>query len=80
MAASWRSTQPGFFRDLAEDARPRLARREPFLKPASDAYLRAAGECGKPFLSAHAYATLFYLLGAVATRKKRQAEFVSMPQ
>lgn len=50
-----------------------VGRREPFLKPASDAYLRAAGECGKPFLSAHAYATLFYLLGAVATRKKRQA-------
>ena len=50
-----------------------VARREPFLKPAEKAYLHAAESDGKPFLPAHAYATLFYLLGTAETRKKRQA-------
>ncbi len=50
-----------------------IGRREPFLEPAEKAYLHASETGGKPFLPAHAYATLFYLLGAAATRKKRQA-------
>ena len=50
-----------------------IGRREPFLEPAEKAYLHASETGGKPFLPAHAYATLFYLLGTAATRKKRQA-------
>ena len=50
-----------------------VARREPFLEPAEKAYLHAVESDGKPFLPAHAYATLFYLLGTAGTRKKRHA-------
>ncbi len=50
-----------------------VGRREPFREAAEAAYVHAAGGAGKPFLAAHAYATLFYLLGAAATRKKRSA-------
>ena len=50
-----------------------VGRREPFLEPAEKAYLHAAESGGKPFLPAHAYATLFYLLGTATTRKNRQA-------
>lgn len=50
-----------------------VGRREPFLKLSEEAYLHAVGLAGKPFLAAHGYATLYYLLGAAATRKLRQA-------
>ena len=50
-----------------------IGRREPFLEPAEKAYLHASETGGKPFLPAHAYATLFYLLGTATTRKNRQA-------
>ena len=49
-----------------------VGQREPFVKQSSEAYLHAVGLSGLPFLSAHAYATLYYLLGASATRKRRQ--------
>ena len=50
-----------------------VGRREPFANAAEAAYLHAVEKSGKPFLAAHAYATLFYLLGASATRKLREA-------
>ena len=45
-------------------------KREPFVKASEEAYFHAIETDDKPFLPAHAYATLFYLLGAAATRKK----------
>lgn len=50
-----------------------VGRREPFLKLSEEAYLHAAGLAEKPFLAAHGYATLYYLLGTAATRKQRSA-------
>ncbi|MBP5544502.1 MAG: PIN domain-containing protein [Kiritimatiellae bacterium] len=50
-----------------------VGRREPFVASAESAYLHAVEKSGKPFLAAHAYATLFYLLGASATKKRRDA-------
>ncbi|MBR3086120.1 MAG: PIN domain-containing protein [Kiritimatiellae bacterium] len=50
-----------------------VGEREPFVKASEEAYFHAIETDDKPFLPAHAYATLFYLLGAAATRKKRQA-------
>ena len=50
-----------------------VGRREPFLAASEAAFLRAVEESGRPVLSSHAYPTLYYLLGAAATRKKRAA-------
>ncbi len=47
--------------------------REPFAEAAEAAYLHAAAKSGKPFLAAHSYATLYYLLGSASTRKLRDA-------
>lgn len=50
-----------------------IGRREPFAEAAEAAYVHAVELGDKPFLASHAYATLFYLLGASATRKGRKA-------
>lgn len=50
-----------------------IGRREPFAGAADAAYVHAVELGDRPFLAAHAYATLFYLLGASATRKRRKA-------
>ena len=50
-----------------------VGNREPFADAAEKAYLHAVEMSGKPFLAAHAYATLYYLLGMASTRKRRQA-------
>lgn len=50
-----------------------VGQRVPFVGAAETAYLHAVEKSGKPFLAAHAYATLFYLLGASTTRKRRDA-------
>ncbi len=50
-----------------------VGRREPFVKAAEAAYLHAVGLSGLPFLSVHAYATLYYLLGTVPAKRQRQA-------
>ena len=50
-----------------------VGRREPFLKLSEEAYLHAVELADRPFLAAHAYATLYYLLGSATTRKRREA-------
>ena len=49
-----------------------IGQREPFVEAAEAAYVHAVELGHKPFLAAHAYATLFYLLGASVTRKRRK--------
>ena len=48
-----------------------VARREPFCVDSEAAYLKTIENADVPCLSAHAYSTLYYLLGAAATRKQR---------
>lgn len=50
-----------------------IGRRDPFAEAADAAYVHAVDFWDRPFLAAHAYATLFYLLGASAARKQRKA-------
>lgn len=50
-----------------------IGRREPFVEAAEAAYLHAVELSGRPFLAAHAYATLYYLLGTASAKKHRQA-------
>lgn len=50
-----------------------VGHRQPFYESSRDAFLRVVGEGDVPYLSVHALATLYYLLGATATRKQRAA-------
>ena len=45
--------------------------RRPFYDDSRAAFLKAVESGETPFLSAHAYPTIYYLLGGVATRKNR---------
>ncbi len=50
-----------------------VASREPFRGSSEQAYLTAIERGDVPYLSAHAYSTLYYLLGASATKPQRDA-------
>jgi len=50
-----------------------VGNREPFREASEAAYFSALEHGEKPCLSAHAYPTLYYLLGAAATRRQRSA-------
>jgi len=50
-----------------------VANRMPFLEHSRTAYLRVVENDDEPCIAVHAVATLYYLLGGAATRKKREA-------
>ena len=50
-----------------------VARRQPFYESSRAAFLKVVGNGDRPCVSAHAFATLYYLLGEASTRKQRDA-------
>ena len=50
-----------------------VAHRQPFYEDSCAAYLKVVGDGDDPCLSVHALSTLYYLLGAASTRKRRGA-------
>lgn len=50
-----------------------VANRMPFLEHSRAAYLRVVENGDEPCIAVHAVATLYYLLGGAAVRKKREA-------
>lgn len=49
-----------------------VARRQPFYESSRAAFLMVVENGDRPCLSAHAFATLYHLLGTVSTRKQRE--------
>ena len=49
-----------------------VARRQPFYGSSRTAFLKVIEDGDRPCLSAHAFATLYYLLGTASTRKQRE--------
>lgn len=50
-----------------------VAHRQPFYEDSCAAYLKAVGDGDSSCLSVHALSTLYHLLGAASTRKRRRA-------
>lgn len=49
-----------------------VAQRKPFFENSRAAFLKVVEDGDQPCLSAHSFATLYYLLGAASTRKQRE--------